>query len=65
LSFQLVYRYFHGFDLDVSEQALLAARGQPTKKGLSEFLLALSVFEEGVEAQGQTDINRKIWGFIE
>jgi len=65
LSFQLVYRYFHGFDLDLSEQALLAARGQPTKKGSSEFLLALSVFEEGVEAREPEDINRKVWGPIE
>ena len=65
LSYQIVYRYFHGFDLDLSEQALLAARGQPTKKGLSEFLLAFSVFEEGVEAREETEINRKVWAPIE
>jgi hypothetical protein len=65
LSYQLVYRYFHGFDLDLSEQALLAAQGQPTKKGVSEYLLAFSVFEEGTEAQEETGINRKAWGPIE
>ncbi len=65
LSYQIVYRYFHGFDLDLSEQAILAARGQPTKKGLSEFLLAFSVFEEGVESQEEADINGKVWGPIE
>jgi hypothetical protein len=65
LSHQLVYRYFHGFDLDLSEQAVLAAQGHPTKKGVSEYLLAFSVFEEGTEAQEQTDINRKVWGSIE
>jgi len=65
LSFQLVYRYFHGFDLDLSEQSLLAAQGYPTKKGLSEFLLTFSVSEEGVEAREQADIDRKQWGPIE
>ena len=65
LSFQIVYRYFHGFDLDLSEQALLAARGQPTKKGLSEFLLVFSVFEEGIETGEEPDLNRKVWGAIE
>jgi hypothetical protein len=65
LSSQLVYRYFHGFDLDLSEQSVLAARGQPTKKGVSAYLLAFSIFEEGCEAQEQTEINRKVWGPIE
>jgi len=65
LSSQLVYRYFHGLDLDLTEQALLAARGQPTKKGVSEFLLTFSIFEEGVEHTEVPDLNRKVWGPIE
>lgn len=64
-SHQLVLRYFHGFDLDLSEQALLAARGQPTKKGMSGFLLAFSVYEDGVESQEEPELNRKTWGAIE
>ncbi|HUI70107.1 MAG TPA: hypothetical protein VL354_06270 [Spirochaetia bacterium] len=65
LSYQLVYRYLHGLDLDLSEQALLAARGQPTKKSLSEFLLTFSIFEEGVQPVDVADLNRKVWGPVE
>ncbi len=61
LSHQIVYRYFHGFDLDLSEQSILAARGQPTKKGMSEYLLAFSVFEEGIETEEEPDLNKKVW----
>jgi hypothetical protein len=65
LSYQLIYRYFHGFDLDLSEQTLLTARGMPAKRGPSEFLLAFSVFEEGVDVEKEPDLNRKVWSVLE
>ncbi len=61
LSFQLVYRYVHGFDLDLSEQAVLAARGQPTKNGVSKFLLCLTVIEDGAEPGEDLDLNNTVW----
>ncbi len=64
-SYQLVYRYFHGFDLDLSEQALLAARGQSTKKGLSEFLVCLTVTEEGADIAPAPDLDRAVWAPLE
>ena len=64
-SSQLVYRYFHGFDLDLSEQAVLAARGQPTRKGLSAFMVCFSVYQEGMDAEEEPDINRKVWDPLE
>ena len=67
LSYQLIYRYCHGFDLDFSEQALAAARGFPTRKGTSSYLLCLSVTEEGADAQPKAELalNRAVWKAME
>jgi hypothetical protein len=67
LSYQLIYRYCHGFDLDFSEQALAAARGFPTRKGLSAYLLCLSVTEEGADPQPKVELalNRSSWKALE
>jgi hypothetical protein len=64
-SYQLIYRYFHGFDLDLTEQAVQAAKGQPTRKGFSRYLLCLTLEEEGAESAPEVDLNRKTWGPIE
>jgi hypothetical protein len=67
LSYQLIYRYCHGFDLDFSEQSLAAARGFPTRKGISAYLLCLSVTEEGADTQPRAELalNRSSWKALE
>ena len=67
LSYQLIYRYCHGFDLDFSEQAIAAARGFPTRKGASAYLLCLSVTEEGADEQPRVELalNRSSWKALE
>ncbi len=64
-SYEMVYRYFHGFDLDLSEQTLQAAKGNPTKKGLTHYLLCLTLVEEGADGEMELDLNRKTWAPLE
>ncbi len=61
LSFQFVYRYWHGFDLDVSEPALLSARGFPARRDAPGYLLVMTVVEEGAEAPAEAELDLANW----
>ena len=65
LSFQLVYRYWHGFDLDPSEQALQAARGFTSHREPCSYLLAMTVVEDGAEPPGALELERSAWRPLE
>ncbi len=65
LSYQVVYRWWHGFDLDTSEQALAAARGMPGRRDPCAYLLAMTVAEEGADAAGGIELDRSGWKPLE
>jgi hypothetical protein len=58
---QLVFRYFHGLDLDFSAKATKYATGVESRFGFARNLLCLYVSEVGTDLMTKAELNRDVW----
>ena len=65
-SYQLLYRYFQGLDLDFDENAIDVAKGYAIEKGLPDYLVAISITYGKLNRLGENvlepiQINRELY----
>ena len=60
-SYHLCYRIFYGLGLDFNNTALETGKGKRAEKGVSRYLVQLSVAHGGAEPQSDFDINREVF----
>ena len=63
-SYQIVFRYFQGFDLEFRETPIKIAKGYASEKGLPTYLVVVSITYGRAEPQ-VVDFNRNRFGEVE
>ena len=64
-SYQISFRYFHGFDLDKSERALGIAKGFSSKKGFPNTICILKISSSKQMLENIPNINKKLYRRLE